>query len=113
MNLANSMLVQNPKLVHFRHPPMETDNIGQQSDGSVATRVMDQDGIWRPTDKYVRMAPTHGDIETISEKLAYCKYIRDSEFETREVFKREKTNKNIKNIGTRLNKTRLDDNKMT
>ena len=70
---------------------------------------MDQDGIWRPTDRYVRTLPTHGDIEIISEKLAYRKYIKDLEFETREVFERE----NIENIGTRLDKTRLDKNHMT
>ena len=62
---------------------------------------MDQDRIWRTTDSYIRTAPTHGEIETISEKLAYRKFIKDSEFETREVFERE----NIENIGTRLETT--------
>ena len=47
---------------------------------------MDQDGIWRPTEKGVRTAPTHGNIETISENLAFRKNMNDSEFETREVF---------------------------
>ena len=108
INLANFLIVQNPKLVHFGHPPMETDNIGHRSNGSVATRVVDQDGIWRPTDRGVRMALTHSYIETISEKLAYHKYIRDSEFETREVFDLETLNQNIENIGTRL-----DENQMT
>ena len=75
---------------------MNTDNVSHQSDGSVATRVLDQDNIWRPTDRDVRMTPTHDEIETISEKLAYRKFIKDSEFETREVFERE----NIENIGT-------------
>ena len=55
----------------------------------------------------------HGDIETISEKKAYRKHIRYLEFETREVLERETSNKNIENIGTRLDKTRLDNNKMT
>ena len=41
----------------------------------------------------------------MSEKLAYCKFIQDSEFETREVFERE----NIENIATQLETTRLDD----
>ena len=59
------------------------------------------------------MAPTHGDIETIGEKLAFRKYIRDSIFETREVFERETSNRNIENIGTRLETTRLDKNQMT
>ena len=51
------------------------------------------------------MAHTHDDIETISKKIAYRKHIRDSEFETREVFERETSKKNIENIGTRLDKT--------
>ena len=29
MNLANSLDVQTPKLVLLRHPPMQTDNVGQ------------------------------------------------------------------------------------
>ena len=59
-----------------------------------------------------RMAHTH-DIETISEKTAYRKHIRDSEFETRKVLERETSNENIENIVTRLDKTRLDNNQMT
>ena len=58
------------------------------------------------------MAHTH-DIETIIEKIAYCKHIRDLEFETREVLERETSNKNIENIVTQLYKTRLDNNQMT
>ena len=83
---------------------MQTDNVGHRSDGSVATRVVDQDGIWSPTNRDVRTTPTHGEIETISEKLAYRKFIKDSEIETRELFERE----NIENIGTRLETTQLD-----
>ena len=110
MNLENSLLVQTPKLVSFGHPPMQTDNVGHTIYYIAATRVVDQDGIWRPTDRDVRMAPTHGNIETISEKLAFRKYIRESEFETREVFERETSNQNI---GTRLDTTQLEKNKMT
>ena len=84
---------------------METDNVGHRIDGIVATRVMYQYGIWRPTYSDIITAPTHGDIDAISEKLAYRKFIKDSEFETREVFERE----NIENIGNRLETTRLDD----
>ena len=40
-NLANSLGVQTPNLVFFRHPPMQIDNVGHRSDGSVATRVVD------------------------------------------------------------------------
>ena len=80
---------------------MQTDKVGHRSDGIIATTVVDQERIWRPTDRDVRTAPTHGNIETMSEKLAYRKFIKDSSFETREVFERE----NIKNIGTRLETT--------
>ena len=31
MNLANSLGVHTPKLVSFRHPPMQTDNVGHRS----------------------------------------------------------------------------------
>ena len=62
MNLANSLGVQTPKLIPFRHPPIQTENAGLRSDGRVATRVVDQDGIWMPMDRDVRTAPTHGDV---------------------------------------------------
>ena len=84
---------------------MQTYNVGHRSDRSVATRVVDQDGIWRPMDRDVRTTLMHGEIETISDNLVYRKFIKDPEIETREVFERE----NIKNIGTRLETTRLDD----
>ena len=80
MNLANSLGVQTPELVSFRHLPMQTDNVGHRRDGSVANRVMDQDGILRPTYRDVRTAPTHVNVETMSEKLVYRKFIKDSEF---------------------------------
>ena len=79
--------------------------------GGVANRLVDQDGIWRPTDSNIRMAPTHGDVGLISEKLEYHKFIKDSEFETREVFERENI-KNIGNIETRSETTGLDENQM-
>ena len=115
MNLANSLGVQTPKLVLLRHRPMQTDNVGEQRDRGVATRIEDQDRIWRPTDSDIRTTPMHSDVESISEKLAYCKFIKDLEFETRKVFEREniKERENIRNIETRLKMTRLDDNQMT
>ena len=51
------------------------------------------------------MAHRNDDIETISKKIAYRKHIRDLEFETRNDFEREALNKNIENIGTRLETT--------
>ena len=112
-NLTNSLSIENPKLVSFGHPPMETDNVGHRIHGIVATRIEYPNRIWRSTVRDNRMARTHDDIDTISEKIAYRKHIRDSEFETREVLERETSNQSIENIGTRLDKTRLDDNQMT
>ena len=71
MNLPNSLGVQTPELVFIRHTPMQTDNVGERRDGGVATRLADQDGIWRPTLIDIKRAPTHGGVETRSEKLAY------------------------------------------
>ena len=59
------------------------------------------------------MEPTHGEIETISEKLAYRKFIKDSEFETRELFEQKNIErKTIGNIENWLEMTRLDKNQM-
>ena len=33
MNLANSLVIETPKLLSFGHPPMETDNVGHRIDG--------------------------------------------------------------------------------
>ena len=89
---------------------MQTDNEGNRRGGVVSTRIADQDGIWRPTLSNIKTAPTHGEIETISENLAFRKFIKDSEFETREVFERENSEReNIENFGTRLEITQLDD----
>ena len=73
MNLANSLIVQTPELVLLRHTPMQTENVGEKRRGGVATRIADQDGIWRPTLSNIKTASTHGDVETISEKLTYRK----------------------------------------
>ena len=45
--------------------------------------------------------------------MDYRKHIRDLEFETRELLERVTSNKNIENIGTRLDNNRLDINQMT
>ena len=100
----NSLSIDTPKLVHFGHPSIETDNVGNLLDGIVATRIDNLDGICRRTARDDRMAHTH-DIETISKNIAYHKHIRDSEFETRKVFERETSKENIENIVTRLDKT--------
>ena len=86
---------------------MQTDNVGKRRSGGVATRIANKDGMWKPTLIDIETAPTHGEIETISEKLAYRKFIKDSEFETSKVFEREniEERENIKNIETRLRMT--------
>ena len=94
MNITNSLGIESPKIVHFGHPPIETNNVGNLLDGIVATRIENSDRIWRRTDRDYRMAHTHDDIETISENIAYRKHIRDLEFETREM-----PNKNIEKLG--------------
>ena len=98
MNLANSLSVHTPELVLLRHTPMQTYNVGKQRGDGVATRIADQDGIWRPTLSDIKTAATHGNVETRSEKLAYRKFIKDSEFETRKVFERENIERKILGI---------------
>ena len=114
MNLANSLSVHNPELILLRHTPMHTDNVGKQRSGSVAARIANKDGIWKPMLSYIETEPTHGEIETISEKLACSKFIKDSEFETSKLFEREniEERENIKNIETRLIMTQIDEQKM-
>ena len=80
MNLANSSRIETPKLVYFGHLPMETDNLGHQINGIVDTRIEYPNRIWRSTDSDDRMARTHDNIETMSEKIAYRKHMGDSEF---------------------------------
>ena len=93
---------------------MQTDNVGERRGGGVATRIAYQYGIWGPTLSNIKTAPTHGDVETISEKLAYCKFIMDSEYKTRKVFERENIeSENIGNIETRLEMTQLDEDQIT
>ena len=72
MNLANSLSIDTPKLVHFEHPPIETENVGNLLGCIVATIIENSDSMWRRTDREDRMAHAH-DIETISEKIAYHK----------------------------------------
>ena len=78
MKLANSAIIEPPKLVSFGNPPMETDNVGNWLDGIVATRIEYPNRIWRRTDRDNRMAHTHDDIKTISKNIDYRKHIRDS-----------------------------------
>ena len=106
------MIIESPKLVHFGHPPIDTNNVMTTLDDIVATRIENSNRIWRRTDMDNMMVHTH-DIETISEKIAYHNHIRNSKIETGKVFERETSNENIENIVTRLDKTQLDNNEKT
>ena len=113
MNLANSVRVKTPDLVSFRDPTINTDNVlGRRSDG-VATRIADKYGIWEPKPSNIGTAATHDEIEKISEKLSFSKYLKDLDFETIKMLEREhKERENIKEIETRLSMTRIDEQKM-
>ena len=76
MNLANSVPVKTPDLVSFREPTINTDNVLDRRSGSVATRIADKDGIWRPKPSNIGTAATHDKIKNISEKLAFRKCIK-------------------------------------
>ena len=67
-----------------------------------------------PSLNNIKAAAIHGESETISENLAYRKFMKDSEFETKEVFEQEyiEERKNIENIETQLRMTRLDNKRM-
>ena len=93
---------------------MKAQGVCEQRGGGAATRRGDEDGIWRPTLIKIKAAEIRGESEKISEKLAYRKFIKDSEFETREVFEREniEERENIKNIETRSRMTRLYNKQM-
>ena len=78
MNLANSLSVHTPELVLLRHTIMQTDNVGKQRSGDAATRIANQDGIWRPTLSDIKAAAIHGESETISEKLALKKTTQEN-----------------------------------
>ena len=110
MNLANSLSVQTPELALLRHMPIQTDNVGERRSGGAATRIANQDGVWRPALSKIKATEIHDESEKISEKLAYRNFIKDLEFETRKVFEQEniEERKNIMNIETRLRMTRLD-----
>ena len=81
MKLANSLGIESPKLVHFGHPPIETNNVGDLLGCIVATRIYNYNGIWRLTYMDDRMAHTH-DVETLIETTAYRNHIKNSEIET-------------------------------
>ena len=115
MNLANYLSVHTPELIPLSHTPMQTDIVGERRSGGAATRINNQDGVWRPTLSNIKATAIHGESETISERLPYRKFIKDLEFETRKVLEQEniEERENIKNIETQLRMNQLDDKKKT
>ena len=108
MNLGNSVPVKTTDLVSFRDPSIQTDYVLDRRSGGVTTRIAEKDGIWDPKPSDIGTAATHDKIKNISEKLSFCKYIKDLDFETRKMLEREY----IKEIETRLSMTRIDEQKM-
>ena len=101
MNLANSVRFKTPDLVSFRDPAIQKGNVLDRRSGGVATRIADKDRIWEPNPSDIGTAATHDDIKNISEKLAFCKYIKDLDFETIKMLEREHIKReNIKEIET-------------
>ena len=99
MNLVNSLHVKTPDLVSFRDLTIQTDNVLDQRSGGVHTRIVDKDGIWEPKPSDIGTAATHDEIKNICEKLAFCKYIKDLDFETIKMLEREhKERENIKRM---------------
>ena len=45
MELVNSASIEIPKLVHFGHPPIETENVGNLLNGIVVTRIDNSNGV--------------------------------------------------------------------
>ena len=45
MNLTNPASIEIPKLAHFGHPTIETENVGNLINGIVATRIENLDRI--------------------------------------------------------------------
>ena len=113
MNLANSVPVKTPDLVSFRDPPVNTDNVTDRRSGSVASKIADKDGIWRPKPSNIGTAATQDEIKNISGKLAFSKYLKELDFETIKILQRDhKARENMKEIETRLSMTRIDEQKM-
>ena len=63
MNLDNSVTVKTPDLVSFKDLTVNTDNVTDRRSGDVATRIAEQDGIWRPKPSDIGTAATHDKIK--------------------------------------------------
>ena len=78
-----------------------------------ATRPKNCSGLRRSTDRDDRLGYTQ-DFETMSEMMAYCNHIKNSEIETREFFERETSSpENIQRTLPMNIVTQLDNNHLT
>ena len=109
VNLMNSVLSESPKSIRLGHPTVNIADI-RNIDFVTSTRAKNLNGLRRGTEMRDRMGKRR-DFETMSETTAYRNHIKNSEFETREVFERETWSpENIqRELPTEL-VTRLDDN---
>ena len=89
MKLAKSVTIKTPDLVSFRYPTINTYNVTDRKSGGVATRIVDQYGIWRPKPSDIGTAATHDEIKNRSEKLSFRKYLKDLDFETIKMLQRD------------------------
>ena len=93
-NLAESSTVETPELVLLRDPPINTDDVPDNS--GVATIIADKAGIWfTKLSEIGGTAATHDDLKTISETLAFKQYVKDVDFETFKALERENVEREI------------------
>ena len=87
MNLTKSVLIDILKFKSLGHPTAETADT-RNIDFVTTTRSKILNGLWRDTERDVRMGYTH-DFENMSKTTEYRNHIKNSELETREGFERE------------------------
>ena len=108
----NSVLSKIPKFISIGHPTVETADIWNIN-FTTSTRAESLSRLQRNTERDDRLGYTY-DFETMIKTTAYPNYIKNSELETREVFKTETWNpENIQRTLPIDIVTRLHDNQLT
>ena len=116
MNFADYSTVETPELELLRDPPVNTDDVPDNS--GVATSIADKDRIWFPKlSESGGTAATHDNLKKISETLEFKQYVKDIDFETFKALEREnierenieRENIELKEILTRLRTTQIDE----
>ena len=90
MKLANSVLREIPKFKSLGLPAANATDI-RNLDFAPSTRANSLSGMRKDDAILSRLGYTY-DFETMSKKTAYRNHIKNSDFETREVFERETEN---------------------